>query len=66
LGGTFTAYVKVVEEVAKACTSSALSKQERGALPIASAAAQKGTRPTEYRANDGAMRRSRIARLMVE
>jgi alkylation response protein AidB-like acyl-CoA dehydrogenase len=36
LGGTFTTYVKVVEEVAKACASSALiiAVQELGALPI--------------------------------
>ena len=36
LGGTFTSYVKVVEEVAKACASSALiiAVQELGALPI--------------------------------
>jgi alkylation response protein AidB-like acyl-CoA dehydrogenase len=36
LGGTFQTYVKVVEEVAKACASSALiiAVQELGALPI--------------------------------
>ena len=36
LGGTFSTYVKVVEEVAKACASSALiiAVQELGALPI--------------------------------
>jgi alkylation response protein AidB-like acyl-CoA dehydrogenase len=36
LGGTFLTYVKVVEEVAKACASSALiiAVQELGALPI--------------------------------
>ena len=36
LGGTFRTYVKVVEEVAKACASSALiiAVQELGALPI--------------------------------
>lgn len=36
LGGTFATYVKVVEEVAKACASSALiiAVQELGALPI--------------------------------
>ena len=36
LGGTFMTYVKVVEEVAKACASSALiiAVQELGALPI--------------------------------
>src|ERR1700688_3912369 len=36
LGGTFTTYVKVVEEVSKACASSALiiAVQELGALPI--------------------------------
>src|ERR1700722_7950121 len=36
LGGTFGTYVKVVEEVAKACASSALiiAVQELGALPI--------------------------------
>ena len=36
LGGSFVTYVKVVEEVAKACASSALiiAVQELGALPI--------------------------------
>jgi alkylation response protein AidB-like acyl-CoA dehydrogenase len=36
LGGTFSTYVKVVEEVAKACATSALmiAVQELGALPI--------------------------------
>jgi alkylation response protein AidB-like acyl-CoA dehydrogenase len=36
LGGTFLTYVKVVEEIAKACASSALivAVQELGALPI--------------------------------
>jgi alkylation response protein AidB-like acyl-CoA dehydrogenase len=36
LGGTFRTYVKVVEEIAKACASSALiiAVQELGALPI--------------------------------
>lgn len=36
LGGTFTTYVKVVEEVAKACATSALiiALQELGALPL--------------------------------
>jgi alkylation response protein AidB-like acyl-CoA dehydrogenase len=36
LGGTFRTYVRVVEEVAKACASSALiiAVQELGALPI--------------------------------
>jgi hypothetical protein len=36
LGGSFTTYVKVVEEVSKACASSALiiAVQELGALPI--------------------------------
>ena len=36
LGGTFATYVKVVEEIAKACASSALivAVQELGMLPI--------------------------------